>query len=98
MYGKLWAVVCVFLIILVACKHRKKVSLSGQEPVDVADFIEAFEPLNLPYQITDTDGELTGFDYDNPTADPIDGTLLSNTLVVNGTTIPPGTKITSLKK
>ena len=54
MNGKLWAVVCVFLIILVACKHRKKVSLSGQEPVDVADFIEAFDPLNLPYQITDT--------------------------------------------
>ena len=49
------------------------------------------------YQITDLDAELTGFDYDNPTTDPFDGTTLSNTLIVNGTVIPPGSKITSLK-
>jgi hypothetical protein len=42
------------LFILCACKHKKKVSLSGEDPVDVADFIESFEPLSLPYQIADT--------------------------------------------
>jgi hypothetical protein len=35
-----------------------------------------------------------GYDYDNPVADPFDGTVLNNTLIVNGTVIPPGTKIT----
>ena len=45
------------------------------------------------YDITDLDGELSGFDYDNPVVDPFDGTVLNNTLIVNGIVIPPGTKI-----
>ena len=40
------------------------------------------------------DGELAGFDYDNPVTDPFDGTVVNNTLIVNGAVIPPGTKIT----
>lgn len=45
------------------------------------------------YQIADLDGELSGFDYDNPVTDPFDGTVLNNTLIINGVVIPPGTKI-----
>jgi len=46
------------------------------------------------YDITDLDGELAGYDYDNPLTDPFDGTVLNNTLIVNGAVIPPGMKIT----
>jgi hypothetical protein len=49
---------------------------------------------NASLNITDLDGELAGFDYDNPIADPFDGTVLNNTLIVNGAVIAPGTKIT----
>ena len=47
--------------------------------------------------IADATGELAGFDYDNPTSDPLSGAALRNTLIVNGTAIPPGTKVTPLK-
>jgi hypothetical protein len=61
--------------------------------------IQAFKYLqNSTYQVTDLYGELTGFDYDNPVADPVSGTVLNNELVVNGVTIPPNAKITSPKK
>lgn len=50
------------------------------------------------YQLTDLDGELPGFDYDNPSTDPFSGLALNNALTVNGATVPPGVKITSLKK
>ena len=39
---------------LLACNSKKKVTLSGDEPVDIKDFIEFFHPLDLPYQIADT--------------------------------------------
>jgi hypothetical protein len=48
------------------------------------------------FQITDVEGELAGFDYDNPITDPFDGTVLNNTLIVNGAIVPPGTKISPL--
>lgn len=45
--------------------------------------------------VTDVDGELIPFDYDNPALDPFDGvTPLDNTLTKNGVLIPPGTSIT----
>ena len=50
------------------------------------------------YQWTDLDGELPGFDYDNPSTDPFSGLALNNALMVNGASVPPGVKITSLKK
>jgi hypothetical protein len=53
---------------------------------------------NSTCDVTDLDGELAGFDYDNPAADPISAIVLHNALSVNGTTVLPGTKITSLKK
>ena len=39
---------------LLACNSKKKLSLSGEEPVDIKDFIESFQPLDLPYQVADT--------------------------------------------
>jgi hypothetical protein len=38
---------------MLSCKS-KKVSLSGNEPVDVHDFIEFFRPIKLPVQFSDT--------------------------------------------
>ncbi len=54
MKGKRWPIVFISVFILFACGHKKKVSLSGEELVDITDFIEFFEPLDLPYQIADT--------------------------------------------
>ncbi|HEV8286702.1 MAG TPA: hypothetical protein VGQ09_20475 [Chitinophagaceae bacterium] len=54
MKGKLWLIALISVVILFACKNKKKISLSGEDPVDIADFIESFEPINLPYQIADT--------------------------------------------
>jgi hypothetical protein len=53
---------------------------------------------NSTYRLTDLDGELAGFDYDNPLADPQSGLILNNQLVVNGATVAPGIKITSARK
>ncbi|HET9824223.1 MAG TPA: hypothetical protein VFP87_02750 [Chitinophagaceae bacterium] len=49
-----WIFSVLFAVTLLACKHKKKVSLSGEEPVDIKDFIESFQPVNLPYQVMDT--------------------------------------------
>src|SRR5437868_232898 len=48
--------VLFFLLVLalVACKNKKKVSLSGTDPVEVTDLIDAFQPLHLPYQLNDS--------------------------------------------
>lgn len=54
MKGKRWLFLFIAAIILPACKHKTKISLSGDDPVDIADFIESFEPLSLPYLVTDT--------------------------------------------
>jgi len=43
----------LLLFFVFACKSKKKVSLSGEDPVDVSDFIEAFQPVSLPYQVDD---------------------------------------------
>lgn len=45
--------VCVAVLVLLACKNSKK-NLSGEEPVDINDFIEFFQELPLPYTIADT--------------------------------------------
>jgi hypothetical protein len=48
-----------FLLITVAlllfdCKSKKKPSLTGEDPVEVSDFIEFFPSRSLPYILTDT--------------------------------------------
>jgi hypothetical protein len=45
------------------------------------------------FQAFDLDGELAGLDYANPLNDPIDGTPLNNTLLINGIIMPSGIKI-----
>lgn len=39
---------------LAACQQKKKVSLSGDEPVAIGDFIGFFQPLTLPYTYSDS--------------------------------------------
>ena len=51
LYG-LFVLILVFC--LLACGSKKKVSLSGEELVDIKDFIASFQPVDLPYQIADT--------------------------------------------
>ena len=48
------------------------------------------------YALTDGDGELSGFDYDNPVTEPLSGAVLNNTLTVNGVEVPHGKSITPL--
>ena len=38
-----------------ACKDKKKPSLSGNEPVEIEDFIASFELIKPPYEISDKD-------------------------------------------
>src|SRR5688572_18866998 len=45
---------CVFLAWLWGCKPSKKQSLSGDEPIEIADFIDFFPDTKLPYQVADT--------------------------------------------
>jgi len=40
--------------LMIGCKGKKKPSLSGEDPVDVSDFIEFFQPLQLSYTINDS--------------------------------------------
>jgi hypothetical protein len=40
--------------LLTGCRHKKKPSLSGDEPVEVSDFIEFFQPVKLSYQLADS--------------------------------------------
>ncbi|HYM93437.1 MAG TPA: hypothetical protein VET23_04810, partial [Chitinophagaceae bacterium] len=39
--------------LLAGCKHKKKPSLSGDEPVEVSDFVEFFKEVSLPFQFDD---------------------------------------------
>ena len=42
------------LIILAGCKSKKKSSLSGEEPIEISDFIDFFPTKSAPYQFGDT--------------------------------------------
>jgi hypothetical protein len=45
--------VFLFLVLALSCRHKKKL-LSGEDPVEVGDFIESFAPVKPPFQFTDT--------------------------------------------
>ena len=47
-------IVVLGLFLLAGCKHKKKPSLSGEDPVEVNDFIEFFEPVKLAFQVNDS--------------------------------------------
>lgn len=40
--------------LIAGCKQKKKPSLSGEEPVEVNDFVNFFQPLALPCQFNDS--------------------------------------------
>ena len=40
---------------LADCKRHKKAILSGDEPVEIQDFIDFFQPVPLPYQFTENE-------------------------------------------
>ena len=43
-----------FLLTLSACEEKKKIILTGNEPVPAADFVAFFTPFTLPHTISDT--------------------------------------------
>ena len=51
---KFWLTAFLSIFILLGCRQKKKISLSGEDPVDVTDFIASFEPRKLPFQFADT--------------------------------------------
>jgi hypothetical protein len=60
------------------------------------DSLKDFKYLSQSvYNLDDAEGETAGFDYDNPVTDPFDGTVLDNTLLINGTVMPSGIKISA---
>ncbi len=44
----------VALLCLSGCKSKKKVSMTGDDPVEATDFIGFFEPLKLPFYYADS--------------------------------------------
>jgi len=50
---KNFAFTLVLAILVIACSNKKRPSLSGDEPVEVADFISSFELVNTTYEIND---------------------------------------------
>jgi hypothetical protein len=42
------------LLFMAGCKGKKKPVLSGEEPVAVTDFIDFFQPVSVPYQLSDS--------------------------------------------
>lgn len=53
------------LLLLPGCKSKKKVNLSGEEPVEAADFIGFFEPLRLPFYYADSSLQKTKKENDS---------------------------------
>jgi hypothetical protein len=49
-----YLMIVLLIAFTVSCKHKKKPALSGDDPVDIDDFIEFFQPASLPYQVTDS--------------------------------------------
>lgn len=46
--------ILILVITLGSCKGKKKISLSGEDPVEISDFIEFFQPVNPPVQFSDS--------------------------------------------
>jgi len=68
-HARLFALVPI--LILIGCTHRSKVSLSGEEAVDIKEFFKIFEVAELPYQFADSSVVRT----------PEDSTLISYKLL-----------------
>lgn len=53
LYRKL-LLLALSLIMLTGCKDKKKPSLAGDEPVEVTDFVDFFQPADLPFAFEDS--------------------------------------------
>jgi hypothetical protein len=49
-----YMILLLAVILIAGCKHKKKPSLSGEEPVEISDFIEFFQPVTLIYLVADS--------------------------------------------
>jgi hypothetical protein len=49
-----WIILFGSVVLITSCKSKKKPSLSGDEPVEVKDFIEFFQTVSLPYHFEDS--------------------------------------------
>jgi hypothetical protein len=54
MHKKFPILALLLVFVVFACKEKKKVSLSGEETVQVSDFVAAFPPVELPYLLQDS--------------------------------------------
>ncbi len=45
---------CFMAIIIAGCKDKKKISRTGDEPVEVVDFLDFFPSVSLPYSVADS--------------------------------------------
>ena len=54
LFFKKYTVLLLALAVFAGCKQKKKPSLSGEDPVEITDFVEFFEPVKIPYQFSDT--------------------------------------------
>jgi hypothetical protein len=45
---------CLIVFAALACRDKKKVSLKGDEPVEVTDLIQSFPEVTLPFTVGDT--------------------------------------------
>src|SRR5258708_24684685 len=44
----------VLTVIMISCKEKKVTLAVNDEKVNISDFLEFFQPMKLPYQVTDT--------------------------------------------
>ena len=51
---RLQSLLLVLLLFLSSCQEKKKIVLTGEQPVPAADFIAFFTPFSLPHTIADT--------------------------------------------
>src|SRR5688500_7943529 len=54
MYFRKFCLILFAVLVFVACRQKKKAILSSDEPVEVSDFINFFQPIKLPYIYSDT--------------------------------------------
>lgn len=53
-FSRYFFLILSVLVLAGGCKKKKKVLLSGDDPVDVKDFMEFFQPLRLPFYYADS--------------------------------------------
>lgn len=47
-------IILLATVIVASCKEKKKPSMSGEDPVEAKDFIDFFQTVSLPFQVSDS--------------------------------------------